>query len=86
MSEDETLQQVNEAVQLLERVSEDTTVPKNVKLKIQSVTNTLKEKTDISIRVNKALNELDEIADDTNLEPYARTQIWNIVSLLEKVG
>jgi len=46
----------------------------------------LNGKTDLSIRINKALNELDEIADDTNIQSYTRTQIWNIVSLLEKIS
>ncbi|MBU0461926.1 MAG: UPF0147 family protein, partial [Nanoarchaeota archaeon] len=38
---------------------------------------------ELSIRINKALSELDEISDDTNLQAYTRTQIWNIASMLE---
>jgi len=37
------------------------------------------------IRINKALHELEEIADDINLQPFTRTQLWNIVSILEKI-
>ncbi|MCK4254896.1 MAG: UPF0147 family protein, partial [Candidatus Heimdallarchaeota archaeon] len=35
---DETLEQVNEAIQLLERISEDTTVPRNIR---RAATNSL---------------------------------------------
>ena len=34
-------------------------------------------------KINKALHELEEVAEDTNMQPYTRTQIWNVVSLLE---
>ena len=47
--------------------------------------NTFKENMELSIKVNKAMNELDDIASDINLQAYTRTQIWNIVSSLEKI-
>jgi uncharacterized protein (UPF0147 family) len=81
-----TEKQVEDIIKALDDLSEDTAIPKNIKLKIQNITNTLKEKTDVSIKVSKALGELDEIADDANMEPYIRTQIWSIVSHLEKIA
>ena len=69
----------------LKELSEDSTVPRNVKSKIEQVQKILSEDTDVSIRVHKALNELEEISNDTNMQPYTRTQIWNVISLLEKV-
>jgi len=68
----------------LKELLEDASVPKNVKESIERVIKTLEENGDLSIRVNKALNDLDEIADDINMQAYTRTQIWNIVSMLEK--
>lgn len=82
MVEDERLTNIIEALQEL---AADSTVPKNVKSKIEEITNTLKSEEDISITINKALGELDEIADDTNLQTYTRTQIWNIASMLEMI-
>ena len=61
-------------------------IPKNIKIKIKSIINILKGDIELSIKINKALNELDEISNDANLEPYTRTQIWNIVSILEKIN
>jgi uncharacterized protein (UPF0147 family) len=79
-------EQVRNVVEILEELQEDGSVPRNVKEKIVSTVKALEEKGEISIKVNKALHELEEIADDPNLQQYTRTQIWNIVSLLEKIG
>lgn len=71
---------------MLEELKDDAAVPKNVKIKIDSIMGVLNGDSDMPIKVNKALHELDEIANDANLQSYARTQIWNIVSALEKVS
>ena len=78
-------EQVDEIISSLGELSDDNTIPKNVKLKIAEVIKILKDQSDISLKVNKALGILDEISDDSNLQPYTRTQIWNIVSLLEAI-
>jgi uncharacterized protein (UPF0147 family) len=77
---------VEEIVEVLTELKEDNTVPKNVKEKIKVVMDVLKEDDDLKLKVNKVLHELDDIADDPNLQPYTRTQIWNVVSMLEKVS
>jgi len=71
-------------IEALEELGTDNTVPKNVKLKLTGIVDVLKNTTeDRSIRINKALNLLDEVSDDHNIQSYSRTQIWNLVSLLE---
>jgi len=77
--------EIKSIIELLEELKTDVSVPRNVKEKIENTISALNEQNDIKLRINKALHELDEIADDTNLQPYTRTQIWNIVSLLEKL-
>ena len=72
-------------IELLLEISEDSSTPKNVRGKMTQVAGILKEEVDDSIKINKALNELDEIVNDNNMQQYARTQIWNVVSLLEKL-
>ncbi|MFW6013647.1 MAG: UPF0147 family protein [Candidatus Nanoarchaeia archaeon] len=79
---DEQLQSVIEA---LEELRDDTTVQRNIKNKISQTIQTLSENEELSIRINKALDELDEISNDNNLHSYTRTQIWNIVSMLEMI-
>ena len=70
-------------IELLSELENDSTVPRNVKAKISNASKALSDSIEVSVRVHKALNELDEIADDSNVQPYTRTQIWNIVSILE---
>ena len=77
---------VKEIIEILTELEDDVTVPRNVKNKIKTVMDVLKEDADLKLRINKILHELDDIADDPNLQPYTRTQIWNIVSMLEKVS
>ena len=77
---------VKDIVASISELKDDTTVPKNVKEKVQEIIETLSnEKSDISIRIDKALQILDDIAEDSNLQSYTRTQVWNLVSMLEKV-
>ena len=79
--------EVKDIIDVLLEVSDDNTVPKNVKAKMDIVVKILNDEAcELSVRVNKALNEFEEIADDANMQAYTRTQIWNIVSLLEKLN
>jgi uncharacterized protein (UPF0147 family) len=80
-----TEEKIKEIIDALSELGNDLAVPKNIKNKINHMVDILKDDSDLSIRVNKVLNELDEIADDTNMQAYTRIQILNIVSLLETI-
>ena len=69
----------------LSELQEDSTVPRNVRSHIQNIIHNLKNGVELSIKVNKALSDLGEISSDVNLQSYTRTQIWNIMSVLEKI-
>ena len=79
-------QQINTIEPVLSELKGDIRVPKNVRMKVERVIKILKEKSEMPIKASKALNELEEIADDVNLESYTRTQIWNVISILAKVS
>lgn len=72
-------------IEALEELGQDSTVQKNIKAKLAEVIKTLNSDEDISIKINKALDELDQISNDNNIHTYARTQIWNAVSMLEMI-
>ncbi|MEM0231177.1 MAG: UPF0147 family protein [Candidatus Woesearchaeota archaeon] len=76
---------LSEIIEFMQELENDSTVPRNVKAKIANARQALLEQGELSLRIHKALNELDEIADDTNIQPYTRTQLWNIASLLESI-
>ncbi len=78
-------QTVTDIIASISELQDDSTVPKNVKEKVQKILETLKdEKAELSMRIDKALQILDDVAEDSNLQSYTRTQVWNIVSQLEK--
>jgi uncharacterized protein (UPF0147 family) len=77
---------VQSIVDVLEELCVESSVPRNIKEKFKDMASSLKAQGEISVKKNKALHDLDEIGDDTNLQPYIRTQIWNLVSMLEKVN
>ena len=77
---------VKDIIASISELRDDTTVPKNVKEKVQAVIQTLNDESeDLSMRIDKVLQVLDDVAEDSNLQSYTRTQVWNIVSMLEKV-
>ncbi|MCX6711071.1 MAG: UPF0147 family protein [Candidatus Woesearchaeota archaeon] len=78
-------EKIVQVIELMKELENDSTVPRNVKAKIANAEKALSEDAELSLRVHKALNELDEISDDANMQPYTRTQVWNIVSVLESI-
>ncbi|OYT56411.1 MAG: hypothetical protein B6U68_03400 [Candidatus Aenigmarchaeota archaeon ex4484_14] len=69
---------------LLDQIRDDRTVPRNIRASVEEAKAHLNdEKKDIAVRINSAISLLDEISNDSNIPLYTRTQIWNIVSMLE---
>ena len=75
-----------EVFEMISKIENESTVPKNIKIKMQNILIDLQEEEKgFDFRINKALQELDEISEDINLPDYVRTQIWAIVSILESI-
>jgi len=72
---------IQEIVFVLNELKEDSTINKNIKEKIEKIIAFLEE--DENLGVDKALHEIEEIMENNNIPPYTRTQMWNVVSLLE---
>lgn len=77
-------EKVEQAIEALRELINDATVPRNVKEKLQNALSALNKETDSSINIDKAMQQLEEVSDDANLQSYIRTQIWGVTSLLEK--
>lgn len=77
---------VYHVLSVLEELQKDTSLPKNVKSKLERITWILNENHDFCIRINKALDQFEDIVEDINLKPHTRAQIWNVVSILESFG
>lgn len=72
-------------IEALNELKEDSTVPKNIKVRLGNMISMLQEDAEESIKVSRVIHEIEEIAEDSNMQPYTRTQIFNVVSLLELV-
>ncbi len=73
-----------QAIPLLSQITQDHTVPRNVKEKISDCIRILQdEKTEVKMRASQVIAELDPISNDPNLPTYARTAIWGAVSAIE---
>lgn len=77
--------EIDDVMFVLNELREDNTVPKNVRLKIEDAVSILSMDTEAEIKASRVLSKLEEIAEDVNLQPYTRTRIWDVISLLEKI-
>lgn len=71
-----------EVIARLEELKEEFDANKRLKEKIDAVISILNQDTDLVIE--KALSELEEL-NSMNLPSYHRTQLWDVVSLLESL-
>lgn len=78
-------QKLSEVLLALKEIEADQTLPKSIKTKISSTIKLLEEKGEISIKVSRALHEIEQLADDVNTPSFIRTQLFNITSMLEVV-
>jgi len=78
---------VDEAGGYYGEINADRTVPKNIRRMVEEAKENLKNtENDMDVRINAAISILDEISNDPNIPIYTRTQVWNIVSMLEVIG
>ena len=60
-------------------------VPRNVRAKIEEAKHELEDESkEVGVRLATAVLIMDEISTDPNLPVYARTKIWNLVSMMEE--
>ncbi|MHA1557026.1 MAG: UPF0147 family protein [Candidatus Heimdallarchaeota archaeon] len=81
MSEDEAL-----ALRILKDISEDTSVPRNIRRSASDALLTINNAEDepsLAIRANIATSILEETSLDPNCPVHARTLIWKAISILE---
>ena len=78
------METLDNALEILDELKDDNTLPKNVRSAVIRIIDFLKDDAqEISIRVDKAMQELEEISSDINVQAYSRTQLWHVVSMLE---
>ncbi len=80
---EDLIEQIKQQIDLL---LNDTSVPRNVKNALDEAKKALQKEDDAySVRASTAIYKIDEVSNDVNLPPYARTAIWNLLSMLESI-
>jgi hypothetical protein len=79
---EETISQIKQQIDVL---LNDNSVPRNVKSALDEAKGALEKDDGYAVKASNATYKIDEVSNDINLPPYARTVIWNILSLLESV-
>jgi hypothetical protein len=83
MAFEEKLEQV---VEIMTRVSDDTSVPRNIRKAASEAKGfLLKKDEDPTLRAASARMTLEDISNDPNMPIHARTQIWSALSILETI-
>ena len=72
---------------ILTSIGEDTSVPRNIRRAANEAITSMENEDieSLAIRASNAISTLDEISQDPNCPLYARTKIWNAVSVLETI-
>jgi hypothetical protein len=77
---------IEEAMNVLGMVSEDTTTPRNIRRAAKQAITALQLLDNTpAVRAANAISILDEILQDPNMPPYTRVKLWNVMSLLEAI-
>ncbi len=81
--ESQLVENINSAIEQLDEILADKTVPKNIRMVCEKTKQELLSEGDGKVRIDAAIQNLDLLSDNMNVPTYTRMQIWNIVSLLE---
>ncbi|MFH1721571.1 MAG: UPF0147 family protein [Candidatus Altiarchaeota archaeon] len=77
---------VDKVIGKIDETLEGYPMPKRVKASLMQIKEQIvDDKQDMAIRVTSAIYELDEIANDVNIQMHAKTALWDIISDLESL-
>jgi uncharacterized protein (UPF0147 family) len=74
------------AVSILVTIINDTGVPRNIRRAAANALTHLRDpRLSPAVRAANAISVLDEVSQDPNMPFYARTRIWQVITILETV-
>lgn len=76
---------ISDIVGLLREISEDHHATKNLKLKLAGIITILSSGEGLSLKINKASHELDDLTSNSDLDSYTRTQLMGVAGALETI-
>ncbi len=85
MDEKRASELIAQITKQMDSVTSDTAVPKNVRAAVTEAKEKLNAPGDYVVRIAGAIYSIDNVSNDINLPPQARTTIWSILSALESI-
>jgi len=86
MRKQEYISEIERAVQILDRISQDRGVPKNIRRAATEAIDALRDESQsYGVRASKAISILNEIINDINMPFPTRSQILLTVGILERI-
>ena len=83
--EKEVAKLIEEINRQIDTIVGDLSVQKNVRSAVSEAKSKLNAQGEYVMRISGAIYNIDSISNDINLQPQARTVIWNILSMLESI-
>ena len=77
------MKNLDDAIEIIDEIIEDRTVPKNIRETLKEVKVFVRSDEDAEIKKDRAIQLLDNVVSDPNMPVYTRTQIWNLISTIE---
>jgi uncharacterized protein (UPF0147 family) len=79
-------EKIAEVIKFIDLLTKDTSIPKNVRKGLEDAKASLQNTSeDATVRISNAVYAIQEVSNDVNLPLHARTQIWQVLGMLEKV-
>lgn len=79
-------EKIKEVSDFIENLLKDTSIPKNVRVSLQKSVEYLNKKDDEqTVRISNAIYEIQQVSNDVNLPIHARTFIWQVLGMLERI-
>ncbi len=73
-----------EIIELITDICENESIPKNVRSTLEEIKTLFTCQTiEIGIKIDSAMQAIENMSLDPNLSAFARTKIWNLTNILE---
>ncbi len=77
--------EIDAVLERMQEVASDRSVPRNIRTVVDQAIEKARKKEQGGINYSTAIYLLDDISNDINMPSHARTDIWEIISMLEAI-
>lgn len=80
------LEELRAVADTMKNVGLDSTVPRNIRSTVLLAADKIaRAKENMDVEVGSAIYSMEDIANDINMPSHTRTELWNIISSLERI-